>query len=159
MSTFRDKLNINQGKAASLQDVINHVTHKHTQADQAEGIAGSHEWNDYSLTPADVKQGATEGASWASETSIKGTGMAFTPSNGLHQVGSDVIGAFNSALHGLGQVKQGPSYVSEAAPGVARASIPDCGCKGPCTCDLSNLNAQGQGEGHTFRERQAERSR
>ena len=156
MSTFREKLDKTHAKAESLKDVT-HVTHKHTQADVPQGVAGAHNWNDSSLRPAEVHKGATAGASWAAEHSISGSGMDFTPSSGMHSVGADHIGAFNSALRGLGQVKQGPSYVSDPASGVARASIDDCGCKGPCTCDLHNLNAQGQGSGRSFRDRQSAR--
>lgn len=156
---YRERLEENQEKTTGPQNLAEAgpIQHKNTQADGPEGEAGAHGWNDSSFMPADVRQGATEGSLWASETSILGTGEAFTPSNGMHSTGADHIDAFNSALQGLGHVKQGPSYVSELAPGAARATIADCGCNGPCTCSMSILDATSQGAGTTFRERESRR--
>ena len=157
MTTFRDTLDANQAQAKNIPDEVHSVEHKHTEADQAEGVAGAHTWNDFSFAPADVKQGATEGTLWATHESILGSGEEFTPSNGMHSTGADHVARFNSALHGLGHVKQGPSNNHAAAPGVARATIADCGCTGPCTCDMDRLHATKQDSGFTFRQRQADR--
>ena len=159
MSTFREKLAANKTDIASPQSIddVHVVHHKHSEADEPNGEAGNHTWNDYSLRPQEVRENATDGTLWATHTSILGTGQEFTVTNGLHSTGADHIDCFNSALQGLGHIKQGPSWASDPASGVARATIADCGCNGPCTCNLSDLSPQTQGAGDTFRERQSRR--
>jgi hypothetical protein len=74
----------------------------------------------------------------------------FTPSNGMHSVGQDHIGCFSDAVNRSGGVRQGSTFVSYPADGVARADVVE-------NTGLHGVVVQSQGSGVTFEERQHRR--
>lgn len=72
----------------------------------------------------------------------------FTPSNGCHRIGRDHVSEFARSVNMSGGVRQGQTFTSDPASGVARAPIADYSVK---------YEVQGQGSGDTFEARQHRR--
>lgn len=73
----------------------------------------------------------------------------FTPSDGMHSTGHDHIYCFEKSVNMSGGVRQGHTFTSETAPGIAAASIE------PTFVD--HRSVQDQGSGETFQDRQHKR--
>lgn len=74
----------------------------------------------------------------------------FTPSNGLHSVGSDHVGVFARSVNMAGGVRQGHTFTSDPASGIARAPIAN-------NHAYDWIKVQGQRSGDTFEMRQHRR--
>lgn len=136
------------------------VSHKHTQADTAQGNAGLGGDNAYPRQSNDSEAHAARAGQHWSTLGFQDPGP-FTPSNGLHAVGSDHVSVFARSISFSGGVRQGSSWTSDPAPGAARA-FGGSGGGGGNGAPLSHLTnnkveVQTQGSGRTFRSQQSSR--
>lgn len=143
MATWREQRNARRSISHDMRFTDIHPQQK---ADMPGDKAGGHSLF-VKAGPHEARL-AEHGYDWATHNSNHP--IPFSASNGEHKVGGDVIGIFSRSVNFAGGVRQGHTFVSDPASGVARATVE--GHNTP-----SSLGAQGQGSGHTFEQRQHQR--
>jgi hypothetical protein len=131
-------------KSSSVKDEPIKAEHHHSPVDTTTGPAAQ-------IYPGTVSHAETHGAATGQLGATHGMQDPgpFTPSDGMHCTGQDHIDCFEKSINMSGGVRQGHTFTSDPAPGVACASIEPTAA--------SHLDMQNQGSGETFQDRQHKR--